>query len=223
MLKLDLHLHSQYSDDATGTPKEIMTIVKKRGLNGVSFTDHNTINGNLQALKDTPKDFLVIPGVEISTKDGHLIALNVHTTFPEGLPVGETVDKILDAGGLPVVPHLFRNMSGIKKAKLKEIHTRLSVIEVFNGCSLPNTNLKTARVAKEFRLGGTGGSDSHHPEFAGTSYTLVDTMELTIDAVLKAIEKKQTWGEGVTMPLSYRQERMQLSLKQFFKRGFKRI
>ncbi|MBU0498092.1 MAG: CehA/McbA family metallohydrolase [Candidatus Thermoplasmatota archaeon] len=223
MLKLDLHLHSQFSDDATGTPKEIMSIVKKKGLNGVAFTDHNSIKGGLQALKDAPKDFLVIPGVEISTKDGHLLAFNVRTTFQSGLPVAETVDTVLDAGGLPIVPHLYRNMSGIKKAKLKEIHTRLSAIEVFNGCSLPNTNLKTARIAKEFRLGGTGGSDSHHPEYAGTSYTLIDTMELTIDAVLTAIQKKQTWGEGVTMPLTYRQERMQLSLKQFFKRGFKRI
>ena len=223
MLKLDLHLHSEYSDDAAGTPKEILSVVKKRGLNGVAFTDHNTVEGGLKARKIAPKDIIVIPAVEISTKDGHLLAFNVTTAFHKGLSVEETVDKILDVGGIPVVPHLFRNMSGIKKDKLLPIIDKIPAIEIFNGCSLPSTNLKTAKIAQEFQLGGTGGSDSHHPEYAGTSYTTVDTTDLHIDTILSEIAKKKTWGAGKTMPLSYRQDRMQLSLKQFFKRGLKRI
>ena len=147
MLKLDLHLHSAYSDDATGTPKEIITFVKKRGLNGVAFTDHNTVEGGLKAIKIAPKDMIIIPGVEISTKDGHLLAYNVTTAFPRGLSVEETVEMVLEAGGIPVVPHLFRNMSGIKKDKLISIKNKIPAIEVFNGCSLPSTNLKTAKVA----------------------------------------------------------------------------
>jgi predicted metal-dependent phosphoesterase TrpH len=223
MLKLDLHLHSEYSDDAAGTPKEILSVVKKRGFNGVAFTDHNTVEGGLKARKIAPKDMIVIPAVEISTRDGHLIAYNVTTALPKGLSVEETVDKILDVGGIPVVPHLFRNMSGIKKDKLVPIIDKIPAIEIFNGCSLPSTNLKTAKIAQEFHLGGTGGSDSHHPEYAGTSYTTVDTTDLRVDTILSEIVKKKTWGAGKTMPLSYRQDRMQLSLKQFFKRGLKRI
>ena len=223
MLKLDLHLHSEYSDDASGTPKEIISVVKKRGLNGLAFTDHNTVEGNIKAQKIAPKDFIIIPGIEISTKDGHLLAYNVAESFPRGLPVEETVEKVIDAGGIPIVPHLFRNMSGIKKDKLILIKNKIPAIEVFNGCSLPNTNLKTARVAQSFNLGGTGGSDSHHPEYAGTSFTTVDTTDINVDTIIAEISRKKTWGEGTTMPLSYRQDRMQLSLKQFFKRGLKRI
>lgn len=223
MLKLDLHIHSKYSEDATGSPKDIIKILKKKGLHGMAITDHNTVNGGLKALKVKPKEFIVIPGVELSTKDGHMLALNVTENIKRYLSVEDTVEKIVDAGGIPIVPHLFRNMSGIKKEKLKSIQTKLSAIEVFNSCSLPQTNLKIAKIAREFSLGGTGGSDSHDPRFAGYAYTTIDTTDTDIDTVITEILKKKTWGKGTTMPLGYRQDRMIKSIKQFFQRGFKRI
>ena len=223
MLKLDLHIHSQYSEDATGSLKNIIKILKKRGLQGMAITDHNTIKGALKSLQIKPKEFIVIPGVEISTKDGHMLALNVTENIKRHLSVEETVEKIIDAGGVPIVPHLFRNMSGIKKEKLRNIHTKLSAIEVFNSCSLPQTNLKTAKIAKEFGLGGIGGSDAHEPMYAGYAYTIVDTTDMNVDSILSEITKKKTWGEGTTMPLEYRRNRMMKSIKQFFQRGFKRI
>jgi predicted metal-dependent phosphoesterase TrpH len=223
MLKLDLHIHSQYSEDATGSPKDIIKILQKKGLQGMAITDHNTVEGGLKALKVKPKEFIVIPGVEISTKDGHMLALNVTENIKRHLSVEETVEKIIDAGGLPVAPHLFRNMSGIKKEKLRNIQTKISAIEVFNSCSLPQTNLKTAKIAKEYGLGGTGGSDAHDPIYAGYAYTTVDTTDMNIDSILSEINKKKTWGEGITMPLEYRQDRMMKSIKQFFQRGFRRI
>jgi len=223
MLKLDLHIHSQYSEDATGSPKDIIKILQKKGLQGMAIADHNTVEGGLKALKVKPKEFIVIPGVEISTKDGHMLAFNVTENIKRHLSVEETVEKIIDAGGLPVVPHLFRNMSGIKKEKLRNIRTKISAIEVFNSCSLPQTNLKTAKIAKEYGLGGTGGSDAHDPIYAGYAYTTVDNTDINIDSILSEINKKKTWGEGITMPLEYRQDRMMKSIKQFFQRGFRRI
>ena len=223
MLKLDLHIHSQYSEDGRGTPKEIIKILQKRGLHGMAITDHNTIKGSLKALEVAPKDFIVIPGVEISTLDGHIVALGVKKNIERELSIEETVEKIIDLGGIPLVVHLFRNMSGIKKNNLKKIHTKLTTIEVFNSCSVPKTNLKIAKVAKEFNLGGTGGSDSHEPEYVGYGYTLVDTTDYSKDSVLSQINKKKTWGEGEILPLNYRRDRMLKSVKQFFQRGFKRI
>jgi predicted metal-dependent phosphoesterase TrpH len=223
MLKLDLHIHSQYSEDGMGTPKEIIKNLQKKGLNGMAITDHNTVEGGLKALKVAPKDFIVITGVEISTRDGHIIGLDVKENIPRGLSAEETIDKIIDLGGTPIVPHLFRNMSGVKKEKLKKFYNKLSAIEVFNACSLPKTNLKTAKVAKQYNLGGTGGSDSHDPAYVGYAYTTVDTTDTTVDSIISMINKKKTWGEGTTMPLDYRQNRMIKSVNQFFKRGFKRI
>ncbi|HUS98697.1 MAG TPA: PHP domain-containing protein [Candidatus Thermoplasmatota archaeon] len=223
MLKLDLHLHSCFSDDAIGTPEDLVQSLQKRGLQGMALTDHNTIKGCLRAQKVAPKDFLVIPSLEISTADGHMLAVNVAETIPGCRSVEETVDRIIDAGGEPIVPHLFRLLSGIKKEKLKAIQTKISAIEVFNGCSVPDSNLKTAKIARAFNLGGTGGSDSHDPAYAGYAYTVVDTTDLRIDTVLSEIHKKKTWGEGLTMPLAYRRDRMVLSIRQFVQRGFRRI
>ena len=223
MIKLDLHIHSQYSEDAIGSPKDIIKSLKKKGLQGMAITDHNTVEGGLKAVKIAPKDFIVIPGIEISTADGHMLALNVEKNIARNLSIQETVEKILDQGGTPIVPHLFRNMSGIKKEKLKTIHQKINTIEVFNACSMPKTNLKIAKIAKELNLGGTGGSDSHDPAYAGYAYTVVDTTDMNADAILSEINKKKTWGEGVTMPLEYRRDRMLKSIRQFFQRGFKRI
>jgi predicted metal-dependent phosphoesterase TrpH len=223
MLKVDMHLHSCFSNDGIGTPQDLIKSLKKRGLQGMALTDHNTISGYRTVQQAVPNDFLVIPSVEISTADGHLLAINVTETIQAGLSVEETVERIIDAGGEPIVPHLFRLLSGIKKDKLKRIQAKISAIEVFNGCSVPNTNLKTAKVAHALNLGGTGGSDSHDPFYAGYAYTVIDSTDLRIDTVLSEIKKKKTWGEGITMPLAYRRDRMVLSVRQYVQRGFKRI
>ncbi len=223
MLKLDLHVHSQYSEDGVGKPKEIIKVLRRNGFQGMALTDHNTLSGVEMALKETSNEFLVIPGVEISSKEGHILGLNVTKEIPRGLSVVETIEKIRDAGGVPLVPHVSRNLSGIKNHNLSRIRARISAIEVFNACSLPQTNLATVRLAESLDLGGTGGSDAHEPAFAGYGYTVVDTTELTVDAVLGEIEKKHTWGEGTTIPLHIRQQRMVKSIAQFFQRGLKRI
>jgi len=223
MIKLDLHIHSQYSKDAIGSPKDIIKSLKKKGLQGMAITDHNTVEGGLKAVKIAPKDFIIIPGIEISTADGHILALNVEKNIARNFSIQETVEKILEQCGTPIVPHLFRNMSGIKKEKLKTTHQKINAIEVFNACSMPKTNLKIAKIAKEFNLGGTGGSDSHDPAYAGYAYTVIDTTDMNVDTILSEINKKKTWGEGITMPLEYRRDRMLKSIRQFFQRGFKRI
>ncbi|KYK24943.1 metal-dependent phosphoesterase [Thermoplasmatales archaeon SG8-52-4] len=223
MIKLDLHIHSQYSEDGLGSPKDIIKNLKKRGLQGMAITDHNSVKGSLKALKVSPKDFIIITGLEISSLDGHIIALDVKENIQREMTIEETVDKIIDLGGIPIVPHLFRNMSGIKEEKLLTIKKKLSAIEVFNSCSVYKSNLKTAQCAKKLKLGGTGGSDSHNPGYVGYGYTVVNTNDSNKDTVISEIKKSKTWGEGTVLPLDYRSDRMIRSVKQFFQRGFRRI
>ena len=223
MLKLDLHIHSQYSEDAFGTPKEIIKHLKKRGINGMCITDHNSVKGSLQALKICPKDFVVIPGLEISTLDGHVLGLNLKENISPKKSLEITIEKIIEMNGIPIIPHVYRNMSGIKNNKLKSIKNSIKTIEVFNSCSQPKTNFKMAKIAKKYNFGGTGGSDTHDPKYAGLGYTIVNTNDINIDSILTQIIKKKTWGEGVTLPMEYRRDRMIKSVKQFFQRGFKRI
>ena len=189
----------------------------------MAITDHNTLKGSIKAQKIAPKDFIVIPGVEISTKDGHLIALDINNPIDKKQPIEETVEKIIELGGIPIVPHLYRNMSGIKKENLEKIRKYISAIEVFNACSVPQINLKTANLAKKMNLGGTGGSDAHEPKYAGYGYTTICNNDLKKDSIITEIKNKKTWGKGNTLPLDYRANRMVKSIKQFFQRGFKRI
>ena len=67
MIKLDLHIHSQYSEDGIGSPKEIIKILQKKGLQGMAITDHNNLEGSLKAKEVAPKDLVKIvkPGVEL--------------------------------------------------------------------------------------------------------------------------------------------------------------
>jgi len=222
-IKMDLHMHSHYSEDATGTARDIIKVAKKKGLKGISITDHNSTMGSIEAMKLKTEGLLIIPGQEISTADGHILAFGITEKIDRDLPVVETVERIIDAGGVPVVPHLFRAMSGIKKKNLERIANKIPAMEVFNGFSLPKTNIKTSRVAKEFNLGGTGGSDGHAPSHVGYGYTTFQISDLSVDAILDEIEKKRTWGYGTTIPLEIRKKRMLKSIRQFFERGFKRI
>ncbi len=223
MLRMDLHIHSCYSEDGNGTPEEIVKSVRKKGLNGIAITDHNTVKGSLKSLRFGSDDFVVIPGEEVSTLNGHLLVYGLKFDIPKGKSIEETVEMVIDEGGVPVVPHAYRAFSGIKKRNLLKIRKYVSAIEVFNSCSWRSVNKRLSDLAKELGFGGTGGSDAHSPEYAGYAYTLINTTDFSLDSVLTEIEKGKTWGMGRCLPLTVRKDRAVLAVKQFFQRGFKRI
>lgn len=223
ILKLDLHVHSCYSEDAIGRPKEIIKYAMKRGINGLSITDHNSVKGSIKALEAKPKDFIVVPGIEISTQEGHLLALGITKDIKKDLPVAETIEIVIEEGGIPIVPHLLRIGSGLKKKNLEKIKSKVPAIEVFNCCSMLRSNRIAQKIAKEFKLGGTGGSDAHEPRFVGYGYTTIDNTDLSTDSLLQEIEKRRTWGYGKMIPVKARGKRMIKSLVQFFERGLRRI
>ena len=74
-VRADLHVHTTYSRDSIITPKDLVYYSKKRGLNAVAVTDHNQLAGAFKIAKET--DFLIIPGMGVSSRDGHIVARNV--------------------------------------------------------------------------------------------------------------------------------------------------
>ena len=84
----DLHIHSIYSHDATTTVRAILKQASDVGLNVIAVTDHDEIRGSLEARELAPKYGIeAISGAEVTTKDGHLVALFVDTLPPSGLPL----------------------------------------------------------------------------------------------------------------------------------------
>ena len=85
--RFDLHVHSFFSKDATGSPESLIEAALAKGLSGIAITDHDTCEAHayLKA-KPLPEGFLVVPGVEVSTAEGHLLCLGAvsytHLTLP---------------------------------------------------------------------------------------------------------------------------------------------
>jgi len=95
-----MHVHSCYSLDSLITPEELVFYAKKRGLNGIAVTDHDRLDGALKIAAET--DFLVIPGIEVRSSEGHVVGLNVKELVSGELSANETANRIHDAGGIAV-------------------------------------------------------------------------------------------------------------------------
>ncbi|MDO9301774.1 MAG: PHP domain-containing protein [Anaerolineales bacterium] len=107
----DLHIHSTYSYDATTTVRAVLKQAADVGLNVIAVADHDEIRGSLEARELAPNYGIVsIPAVEVSTKEGHLVALFVETLPPAGLSLVETLIHIGRLGGVAIAPHPFNNL-----------------------------------------------------------------------------------------------------------------
>lgn len=90
MYKYDFHVHTEYSPDSTSPLKSVLEAAVKKGLDGIAICDHDTREGGLKAVQivaDNPelfKNFVVIPGVEVSTAEGHLLVLDPESDIPPG-------------------------------------------------------------------------------------------------------------------------------------------
>lgn len=107
----DLHIHSVYSHDATTTVRAILKQAADVGLNVIAVTDHDEMRGSLEAQELAPKYGIeVIAGAEVSTRDGHLVALFIKTLPPAGLSLVDTLIHIGRQGGVAIAPHPFNNL-----------------------------------------------------------------------------------------------------------------
>ncbi|MBN8580762.1 MAG: PHP domain-containing protein [Anaerolineae bacterium] len=107
----DLHIHSIYSYDATTTVRGILKQAADVGLNVIAITDHDEVRGSLEAQQLAPQYGVeVIPGVEVSTSDGHLVALFIKSQPPAGMTLNETLLHIGEQGGIAIAPHPFNNL-----------------------------------------------------------------------------------------------------------------
>ena len=209
-LKIDLHVHSNYSYDSLITPEELVFYAKKRELDGVAITDHDRIDGALKIAKET--NFLIIPGIEISSLNGHIIALNVQEGIPQKLSVDETVDRIHELGGIAVACHpiaLFKGSLG------KHTNSKFDAVEVINSSAFPfNYSMRRSQqIASRLRLPCVAGSDAHYGPEIGHAYTIINA-ELNVEEIIKAIKKGLCQPFGKPIPLTTRLKRELLLLKR---------
>ncbi len=207
-LKIDLHVHTCYSRDSVTTLKEVVTYSKRLGLDGVAITDHNTLKG---ALRLKTHDIIVVPGIEISTLNGHLLGLNVTTPIPAKLNIEEAIHRIHEAGGIAVAPH----PSVFYKSPPSRQINSYDAIEVMNASSIPFQvfTYLSKRFATRLGLPQTAGSDSHYAPEIGSAYTIVEA-DPDVDEIVGAIKKGATVPRGKAIPWKIRVERTALKFKR---------
>lgn len=184
----DLHMHTIYSYDGTATVPAVLRRAHEVGLDVIAITDHDEIAGALEALELAHHfGVVVIPGIEITTADGDLLALFVTEIVPKGLSLVETVLRVRELGGVCIAPHPTAGGMGMKSLSVSAIARALRNpkvaetligIEAYNATALDRVGISTARLmTSHLHLTSVGNSDAHvldaiglgATEFAGTT------------------------------------------------------
>src|SRR5512133_384522 len=166
----DLHMHTIYSYDGTATVPAVLKRAKQIGLDMIAITDHDEIRGALLAEQLAPEfGIQVIPGVEITTAEGDLLALSIRELVPAGLPLIETIKRVGDLGGFCIAPHPMATGLGMKslsaysirQAQLNYETERILIgIETYNATALDRESSRGAKAwAERLGISQTGSSD----------------------------------------------------------------
>ncbi len=177
-LRVETHCHTIFSKDSLTTPEHLLETCRRKGIDRVIITDHNTIAGARAAHALDPER--VIVGEEIMTTRGEILAAFVQEEIPSGLSPAETILRLRDQGAFISVSHPFdrwRNGSWLEQ-DLLDITSRVDAIEIYNSrCMLPAFNSEARRFAAEHALAGTVGSDAHAAFELGQSLMVLEPFQ----------------------------------------------
>ena len=178
MLKTEFHCHTIYSKDSLTPPAALVAACRRKGIDRVVVTDHNTLAGAREAQRLDPE--LVILGEEIMTTKGEILAAFVSEEIPKGLTPQETIRRLKDQGAFISVSHPFdkQRKGGWQEEDLLEILSEVDAIEVFNSrCMLPRFNTEARQFADQHNLATTVGSDAHTTYELGQSLLELEQFE----------------------------------------------
>ena len=203
--KADIHIHTTYSDGIAGVAAILEHVAAHTDLRLIAITDHDTIAGALLARQIARAYGVeVIVGEEVSTAEGHLLALFIDHWLPPGRPAAETIAAIHAQGGLcvaahafdPLVPSLGRAGLSGRCAGARAGEWPLDGVESFNASSwIAASNRHADAFGAALGLARCGGSDSHSLATVGRGYTLFSGT--SADDLYRAIAGGQTAPGGV--------------------------
>jgi predicted metal-dependent phosphoesterase TrpH len=161
----------------------------------VALTDHNTVAGHRQ-MADACKaeGLLFIPGIEVTTLEGHVLAYGVSAAPREGRTAVETIEEVHGLGGIASAAHPERVYTGLSTAVVRA--ARFDAVETFNSQSAAHHNAQARKVADELRLPVTGGSDAHGPSRVSKGYLAMELAPESADEAIHQILKGKNDAEG---------------------------
>ena len=200
VLESDFHMHTTYSD-GTLSPVSLVRQGRRRGLDVLGVTEHNTVIAGRIARAwaegamgtDAP---LVIPGEEITTGGYHLIAVGITQTVSPSQSVEAVVADIHRQGGVAIGAHPVKQF----QAGLAPVRLQLDGVEVMHpiAFSRPSSGWRWLDMLSYYRdtspaPSAIGSSDYHFASILGLCRTLVFVKEpVNAEAVLEAIRARRT-------------------------------
>jgi predicted metal-dependent phosphoesterase TrpH len=195
----DLHIHSIYSHDGTASVRAILRRSAEIGLNVIAVADHDAMGAVPEAVELAPTYGLaVIPACEISTLDGHLVALFIRRRIPPWLTLAETLKHVAGQGGLCFAAHPGGRYDYSLKLDLvcrtledPELARILVGIEAFNAGLLHLADNRGATaLARDLPVARLGNSDAHILRMIGTGTTWFQGT--TAGDLRRALENRST-------------------------------
>ncbi len=186
LIRADLHIHTNYSADATINPKTLIDqLYTHPTIKAIAITDHNTTEGyhHAKQLAQAYPDILIIPATEITTTQGDIIILGTAELPPKPWTTQNITDHAKQNNAITIAAHPYRTYGLGDNAK----NYQIDAIETLNGASTPQTNRMAENLAKAMNLPGVAGSDAHNIDELWTVFTEIQA-SLNTNEILKAIK-----------------------------------
>jgi predicted metal-dependent phosphoesterase TrpH len=173
---LDLHVHTSASFDCLASPASVIRAAASRGLTHVAITDHDRIDGALEArdlAATIAPGLTVIVGQEVKTREGDLICVFLERAIPTGLPAAEVIAETRNQGGLVGIPHPFDRFRGSLLASEAPdgLVSLVDWVEAHNArVMVRKGNERAAAFARERGMAGVAVSDAHSAIEIGVAY-----------------------------------------------------
>ncbi|NMC27773.1 MAG: PHP domain-containing protein [Syntrophomonadaceae bacterium] len=184
----DIHVHEKtYSRDSSIGLEEIVAEARRKGLDGICITDHES-NGLSSLAQQYWQDcgFPVLVGAEILTHEGDILVFGLERLPRYKLHAHELLHLVSSQGGVGIAAHPYRNNNRGLGDHIKTLRD-LSGFEVLSGRTEPPNNVKAMRAARQFGLAGFGGSDAHELFEVGKFGTYFTDAILAEDDFLNAV------------------------------------
>ncbi|MEI8143049.1 MAG: PHP-associated domain-containing protein [Candidatus Berkelbacteria bacterium] len=187
--KADLHIHTNHSDGRPSVLEVLEYVENETDLDAIAIADHDTMDGYFEAVEIMKKKkyrFVLIPGEEVTTQQGHILALFIKKPIQGGLTVHHTLKRIKEQNGIRIAAHPFQHvrvrspeyltMDGIGLVAMLQEAKLLNGVETINATpTLGEENLRATFVNRTLLFKAeTGSSDAHIKEAIGRGYTLYE-------------------------------------------------
>jgi predicted metal-dependent phosphoesterase TrpH len=208
--KADLHIHTARGDGMADLLELLDHVQEKTDLTVIAVTEHDDVRPGLEAREMCARGsyrFEVVPGAEVTTLEGHLLALYLEEPVESLRPLTETLEAVHKQGGLCVIPHPMSWLTrSVGQRKIERIlrdgrdGVYFDGIEVADQSAGARVSIKKARRLNDqrYHLAAVGGSDAHFLAVVGSAYTLFEGHGA--DDLRRAILARTTQGVDGRQP-----------------------